>query len=1620
MAEQLLEAALAAKFESEEEFPSWFLQQFKKNDTTSCTIEEFAVHFLGLIRSQTEDFTKCAPSMCDTPKNVIPTSSSAPSGRKLSITTSSSVAMAAADDDQPPASITTTSMGTTATTTYANNGNAPISVSNEPSQLPATSASSHEMVPQMAGKVDTTTLGATGSAGRRSISRDLFVGSSDSVLEDDFQTGFQNIDQDKARCQQKNKSVLSISEVPSSPVANFTARLQGQTPGSMKIDSHSNTSTPVRHASKSNAALQLSTSTPIASTSARSSKLGSRSAYGMDCSTPGSRHESRKSHDKSFGNNSSRLSLGDFITNSSMKSNKSRKSTGSKDTSRNDSLFLENDFPSLGSPVNSTPGKEHLPQNRNKKRVTPITVSKTLTTHLGGSSFELENAAPASPVNNRSQRRIVPTSVLSDRGSISGNKHDFNSSSFKSDNNLMNLTEDSLELDMSQKDERGLLRNYKDIIKSTFEAAEEQNVDTNRMLQTALRNSINTPRKLSESALVPPIRIDLAKVTRKQEIERLVHIYSLLIDLNLTPNVLSEIAYLINLVNTESDPFDTASSISSDQSDESVNYFTILKNVNNCVYFALEVLQLQKSLLALLDSTSLKVLVENERINGLCPSLNGFLREIHGQKLQLDGSVQRMLDMSVKLVNGGNVFYQQEADTKEHFPSDKEFGAFKKQRDAFCTIYRTWDFKHLNPTWNFLAELRPKIRALLAIMEHPINMAHLAKLFTAQLVQACNFENSPSELAIALPNVDPAKLVKLRQRLVAPSQFSTQYLFPGSQAFFRDFIIATEANQIFTEQLKAVLIHELLEMNGSSYEVLNVSGPESQQQHGSEYVVRPESTTTMRVLAKFVGFIISRPLNYDSYRNSTVDNRQLELRNSLLPLFDVKSILLKAIAERKLIITIPWLVQYLAMLDGISLRLDYYKELFDILYELYLRTTTRDPGPIERKLLVTPTSKFIIRVSLGWLFEQPHIPEEYYSYRQERRTLLPVDEGLQNFKKIELLVDKSTAEDLERHRKALVLTKVNNDSGKGTTSTSCFELKPFRDESIEIQPRTQEEGSKSDAISLNPVLESILNAACPFLADFRVSMMPSRLEKTVSRSGRYRHITTKYSGSTTMASAKHKQTNDQHRLLDAFLQSQSLSVRRTVEFIIERASSAAIKDFQIVHLIPARKQVTEQIAQLRADSTAAASKQIYLLCSTALTELNSSWDAKIPPMLARRIRDGFDALLPTETLHAVKETCVKVAIERCLVKSNEWRQTHMTEIDLFCKDIPGEASKAATRTTAAGKQNFQIAAVTSSSNAAVAAASPLTVVLDRVLHTTVYEHLQVLVHQAAYCPEELNSPELERFLDLCRHYLNEQDGTPVMNRMLAFTLLQMALLLVINRCDLMTPDVLQAFLSLWKHPKLVEFCTTPESADRHQQRKQQEEDEIEQLMKTTAMENCDRSMVDEEEIMRIRQRQQQEDANYVFSTLVSNRYIRMMEAARGGRSSPSIQSQNQDQAYRCFANFINALVQSELISIRRLNEQFVKIFSEDWQQQTLERVSRLMDAVLRGGDEGPSAAAASESSSTGEGGPKAAASGQSSSNSHGAGGSGSGRRKAPASPDDSHSQLFLEMLSDLAREIEDF
>lgn len=401
---------------------------------------------------------------------------------------------------------------------------------------------------------------------------------------------------------------------------------------------------------------------------------------------------------------------------------------------------------------------------------------------------------------------------------------------------------------------------------------------------------------------------------------------------------------------------------------------------------------------------------------------------------------------------------------------------------------------------------------------------------------------------MVLPSIDLTKLSKLRQRLVAPSVFSTQYLFPGNQAFFQDFIIACDNHAVFLEQLKLALIAELIEMNDASYCThvdieCSIEGLLDISNNRSTLATRTNSDTdqivsalwslldskvisfsfvsqiqastiiTMRVLAKFIGFVTSRPYTYDiSNRNFVVDERQIQLRNLLLPTFDIKTIILKSATEKKLVVTIPWVVQYLYMLDYVSLCLDYYKATFRILYKLY---TDHSSDSLAEG--------FVVRVCLGWLFEHCALTEDYFAYRTETQTPL---ESMHHMKSL-VMYDKDLAE-------------------------KC----------------------------LSPHLEHIIVAACPFLAELRVSIMPSRFEKQVSRTGRFRHITTTQTGHPDQKGAQEGQ-DGQTKLAEAFLQSQSLSVRRIVEFIVERVTSALVKDFQYNHLIHVKNEVTEEIKQIK-------------------------------------------------------------------------------------------------------------------------------------------------------------------------------------------------------------------------------------------------------------------------------------------------------------------------------------------------------------------------------------------------------------------------------------------------------
>lgn len=80
--------------------------------------------------------------------------------------------------------------------------------------------------------------------------------------------------------------------------------------------------------------------------------------------------------------------------------------------------------------------------------------------------------------------------------------------------------------------------------------------------------------------------------------------------------------------------------------------------------------------------------------------------------------------------------------------------------------------------------------------------------------------------------------------------------------------------------------------------------------------------------------------------------------------------------ERHTILTVPWVTEYLAMMDFLTLRLPYYISVFKILFQLYRKD--------NRSKKNWPYNILLVKFSLGWLFELPHFPDvEFFTYLNE-------------------------------------------------------------------------------------------------------------------------------------------------------------------------------------------------------------------------------------------------------------------------------------------------------------------------------------------------------------------------------------------------------------------------------------------------------------------------------------------------------------------------------------------------------------------------------------------------------------------------------------------------------------
>lgn len=440
----------------------------------------------------------------------------------------------------------------------------------------------------------------------------------------------------------------------------------------------------------------------------------------------GMKQSHEKSKDRRMANTSS-ICLGDFLTplTSKQQSQKARKSLNSTERSpTNSSTSHEKDFP------NFTPKRKV-----NRITLTPTSASTSTSASQSQSHGLMETPKSNQPV--KPTKRVVPTR-------IGASSNEFNCPAFRSDNNILELPHE-----VNAESTRDLLKSQKDMIRRVFQ--EEQPPETN--LRVLLHESLSHGKKSTTTRNTPPI--DLNQITNKPMLDKFIDIYSIVLDLNLVTNVLTEVAYLVNLINLDVDEYyernphmldgnsinerrnaidsetanqinavgDSAQQYTGESSateqaaiataanrnvdlnkvstcatvDNSNAAILLLKNINNCIYFGLGVLQLQKNILRMLDVTSIKVLLENERLTTLDSTIKDDLMNVYSHKMQLERLLRTHDTSQYGGFAGSNaallasnssmkVFYQQEQDTQMNFPSTRESAAFRKQRDHFYSI----------------------------------------------------------------------------------------------------------------------------------------------------------------------------------------------------------------------------------------------------------------------------------------------------------------------------------------------------------------------------------------------------------------------------------------------------------------------------------------------------------------------------------------------------------------------------------------------------------------------------------------------------------------------------------------------------------------------------------------------------------------------------------------------------------------------------------------------------------------------------------------------------------------------------------------------------------------------
>ncbi|KAG1665272.1 Codanin-1 [Nymphon striatum] len=330
--------------------------------------------------------------------------------------------------------------------------------------------------------------------------------------------------------------------------------------------------------------------------------------------------------------------------------------------------------------------------------------------------------------------------------------------------------------------------------------------------------------------------------------------------------------------------------------------------------------------------------------------------------------------------NVSGVSFQVDTDNKSNFATNVAFQTFRKQRDMFYEIIRDWERNHLTCGWSMTENLGSKIKKAVNLGKDPICFSHFARLFVAQLLLMCKGQRTAEnkgqeEDFLALTNLmksHPEKMKKLQERFIKPNHVGGPCpppSFPGCQEFFKDFILILES-PYFIQHLSNHLVSRIHELNQVEFDIPDYDqGTSNGLEMSVAYEVQEQYYTCLhdlKLLGKLLGFIIFLPYRTKEKLSECILSNELTIRSTAAQPIDILNVLNEAIVKQRKILVIPWIVEFLSMIDAVSSSTDYYQNIFALIVFIYRKYVLK---------CIETHADLLLLTSIGWLFQTPNFPE---------------------------------------------------------------------------------------------------------------------------------------------------------------------------------------------------------------------------------------------------------------------------------------------------------------------------------------------------------------------------------------------------------------------------------------------------------------------------------------------------------------------------------------------------------------------------------------------------------------------------------------------------------------------